>query len=198
MDEVTVRIIFGVCFFLFIIVSAAYRARATKQGGDSFDVIKKEGVSVAIPLRVIGLSLTVSCLLFIFYPAAIAFAALHQYDWFFTTGIILCVISFPFIIWTFQSLGKNITETVQARKTSELVTTGIYKFLRHPIYTTTFFYNCGLALIAANWLIGIITVLLFVFLIIRTSSEEKILIEKYGDNYRDYMKRTGGHFPKLF
>lgn len=198
MDELTLRYTYAAFFFIFIIISSVYRIKATNKGGDAFDVMKKEGISVAIPLRLVGFSLTIGSLIFIFYPSALAFANLRDYNWFFTAGIILCIISFPYIIWTFQSLGKNITETVETRKSNELVTTGIYKYLRHPIYTTTFFYNCGLAFIAANWLIGTIAIALFVLLIIRTSNEEKILIEKYGDDYRNYMKRTGGHFPKLF
>ncbi len=197
MDESTLRITYSVFFFLFIIVSSAYRIRATKAGGDSLDV-KKEGMGVAIPLRIAGSGLTFGSLIFIFFPEWISFADWREYSWFYLTGVILCAVSLPFVIWTFQSLGKNITETVEARKASQLVTTGIYKYLRHPIYTTTFFFNCGLFFISANLLIGALTVTLFVMLIIRTTSEEKILIEKFGDNYRDYMRKVGGHFPRPF
>ncbi len=197
MDEFTTRIIFAVFFFSFLLISASFRVRANKLG-DKFDVVKKEGVSIAIFSRIIGLSLTVSSFLYIFYPFAIEFAKGQENSWLTIFGILLCLFSLPFIIWTFKSLGNNITETVEMRQSNQLIKTGMYKYIRHPIYTTTFFFNFGLALISLNWLIGLIAISLFAIMILRTTTEEKILIEKYGDDYLKYMKITGRHFPILF
>ena len=51
--------------------------------------------------------------------------------------------------------------------------------------------------IADNWFIAVLGILAFVAMVIRTPKEEANLIEKFGDEYRDYMKRTGRFLPKL-
>jgi len=52
-------------------------------------------------------------------------------------------------------------------------------------------------MLSANWLIAALSVALFVILNIRLPQEEAGLIEKFGDEYREYMQRTGRFLPKL-
>jgi protein-S-isoprenylcysteine O-methyltransferase Ste14 len=112
-------------------------------------------------------------------------------------GAGLSVAGVPLLYWVMHSLGKNLTDTVVTRANHTLVTTGPYRWVRHPFYTVVFGSVFALGLVAANWLIGLLTLLMFVIIVIRTDKEEEMLIKRFGDDYRHYMKRTGRFLPRL-
>jgi protein-S-isoprenylcysteine O-methyltransferase Ste14 len=101
------------------------------------------------------------------------------------------------IFWLFRSIGNSISPTVSTRTEHRLVTGGIYRYIRHPLYSvgTTFFLS--FALMADNWFFAVMAVLAFVLLALRLPNEEAHLIEKFGDEYRDYIKSTGAFLPRL-
>jgi protein-S-isoprenylcysteine O-methyltransferase Ste14 len=55
----------------------------------------------------------------------------------------------------------------------------------------------GFALLAENWWIALLSCLVFIVLTVRTSTDEANRIEKFGDQYREYMKNTGRYLPKV-
>jgi protein-S-isoprenylcysteine O-methyltransferase Ste14 len=99
--------------------------------------------------------------------------------------------------WVFCAIDKNITPTVETREDHELVTTGPYRWVRHPLYTvgTTFF--ASLSLLAANWFMSLATLSVLVMLLVRLPKEEEKLMQRFGDDYREYAKRTGRLLPRF-
>lgn len=113
-------------------------------------------------------------------------------------GVGLGLLSIFGVYWLFSNISSNITPTSATRKEHKLITSGPYRWIRHPLYTfglTGFVY---LGLMADNWFIILLGVLAFTVMVIRTPKEEASLIEKFGDEYRNYMKTTGAFLPKLF
>jgi protein-S-isoprenylcysteine O-methyltransferase Ste14 len=55
----------------------------------------------------------------------------------------------------------------------------------------------SLSLLAANWFMGLASLVALMMLMVRAQKEEEKLIERFGDEYREYMKRTGSLLPKL-
>jgi protein-S-isoprenylcysteine O-methyltransferase Ste14 len=55
----------------------------------------------------------------------------------------------------------------------------------------------SVTLLTANWLIGLSGLLVLILLAIRTPKEEQMLTERFGQQYRDYMQRTGRYFPRI-
>ena len=102
------------------------------------------------------------------------------------------------LTWTFRSIGKNITDTVVTRKEHFLVTTGPYRWVRHPFYVAFALAMLANSFVTANWYVFAIGVVVFLLLVIRPSQEEEKLIERCGDDYRRYMVTTGGFWPRLF
>ena len=100
-------------------------------------------------------------------------------------------------LWIFRTIGKNITSTVETREEHELVTDGPYRWVRHPLYTvgTSFFMSLGI--VTANWFVGLASLVVLVMLLIRLPKEEEKLIERFGDEYRAYMERTGRLLPRI-
>src|SRR5205823_9502764 len=76
------------------------------------------------------------------------------------------------VAWTFHHLGKNLTDTVVTRKDHHLVTSGPYRYVRHPFYLAFALGVVGVSLAAANWFLLLVGVFPFGFLVARTRIEE--------------------------
>jgi protein-S-isoprenylcysteine O-methyltransferase Ste14 len=76
------------------------------------------------------------------------------------------------------------------------VTTGPHRWVRHPFYVAVALAGFANSLVAANWFLLGMGSVVFVLLVVRTSKEEEKLIERFGDDYREYMRRTR-FFPRL-
>jgi protein-S-isoprenylcysteine O-methyltransferase Ste14 len=95
-----------------------------------------------------------------------------------------------------RSLGVNITDTVETRRDHTLIRHGPYRWIRHPLNSFGALLFTGINLMAASWFILLLSCLWFALIVIRASTEEAKLIEKFGAEYRDYMRRTGRFVPR--
>jgi protein-S-isoprenylcysteine O-methyltransferase Ste14 len=109
------------------------------------------------------------------------------------TGV-LCAFG---IYWLFSSIGTGITPTSATRRDHVLSTSGPYRWIRHPLYTFGTAWFVSLGVMADTWLIASLGILAFIAMAIRTPREEARLVEKFGDEYRQYMKRTGRFLPRI-
>ena len=103
----------------------------------------------------------------------------------------------PLLFWTFQSLGRNLTDTVVTRREHTLVTHGPYRWVRHPFYGVVLLWGLSMTLLTANWLIAVLGLAAIAMLVRRTTIEEAKLTERFGDEYRSYAAKTGRFFPRL-
>ncbi len=95
-------------------------------------------------------------------------------------------------------LGLNWSPTLEVREKHELITRGIYRVIRHPMYASQWIVAIAQPLLLQNWLVGFANLIVFVpFYFLRVNSEEKMMQETFGDEYREYMKKTGAVFPKM-
>lgn len=101
------------------------------------------------------------------------------------------------IYWLFSSIGTGITPVSATRKEHKLVTNRIYKYIRHPLYTFGSSMFVAFGMMADSWFVAALGILTFILMAIRTPKEEANLVEKFGDEYREYMKRTGRFLPRL-
>ncbi len=96
-----------------------------------------------------------------------------------------------------SSLGQNLTDTVVTRKDHTLVTSGPYRFVRHPFYDAAALYFLAISLVAANWFLGLACALVFALIVVRTRREEDRLLARFGDDYRRYTEQTGRFLPGI-
>ena len=87
--------------------------------------------------------------------------------------------------------------TFQQRKEEKLVTSGPYRYTRNPIYLGFFVFIIAQSLVAANWLLLLSAFVIVTVLYTQIGGEELMLTEKFGDEYREYMKRTPRLIPKI-
>jgi protein-S-isoprenylcysteine O-methyltransferase Ste14 len=105
-------------------------------------------------------------------------------------------------LWLFwrshADLGQNWSPTLELRKGHELVQHGVYRRVRHPMYAAIFLFSLAQGLLLENWLAGWSALAPFALLyLLRTPREERMMLEHFGQPYRDYMNRTGRLFPRF-
>ena len=149
-------------------------------------------------LRVGGaLAFYLGMLAWLIYPPLMAWGDLAWpmgMRWF---GLTLAATNLPLLYWMFSNLGNSITPTVKTRKQHRLVTSGPYQYIRHPLYTFGTLFFVGIILITGNWFIMVGAVVSLTALFARTPQEEAMLLERFGEEYREYMGRTGRYLPRL-
>ena len=197
MNENFFRILAAVILITGMAISSYYRRKADRDSGEKLSR-NADGNAMMTVIRVGGLILWLSPFVYLINPAWMAWAKVGFPDWVRWLGVgfgILCTLG---IYWLFSSIGTGITPVSTTRKEHKLVTSGPYRWVRHPLYTVGSSMFVAFGMMADNWFIALLGVLAFIGMAIRTSKEEANLLEKFGDEYREYMKRTGRFLPKLF
>ena len=197
MNENTFRIFAALILFSGIGISSYYRRRADRETGETVSR-QVDGNAMMTVIKLGGLVLWLSPLVYLVHPQWMAWSKIGLPEWVRWLGAgmgILCTFG---IYWLFSSIGSGITPTSATREEHKLVTNGIYHYIRHPLYTFGSCLFVSFGMMADNWFIIMLGILAFILMAIRTPKEEANLIVKFGDEYVDYMKRTGRFLPKLF
>jgi len=129
-------------------------------------------------------------LLWVVFPI-FSFAQYSLRPWPFGAGV-LCLVAG---LWWFQrshsDLGAYWSVTLELRENHRLITQGVYRYVRHPMYAALFLYAIGQALVVPNWVVGpsyfVAIGILFAF---RIRAEERMMLETFGDEYAAYVART--------
>jgi protein-S-isoprenylcysteine O-methyltransferase Ste14 len=194
-DDMPYRMAVVLLFAGAITITAYHRLQAARSG-ERFDR-RQEGLALAVVLRLAGLALFATTLLYLVRPETVEFSSLPLPAWLRWSGAGFGAGGVVLLYATLTNLGKNLTDTVDVRDAATLVTTGPYRWVRHPFYVSAALLMLGVSLLAANWLIALCGAVVLMMLGLRTPKEEAKLIERFGDDYRAYMATTGRFFPKL-
>ena len=192
-QDQTFRVVLIVGWLILLPIVAYHRIRsqATREKLDR----RQEGLFVLFTLRPVGIAHMLGLLAYVVNPLRMAWSTLTLPDWSRWMGVGVGVVAGCLLIWTLLSLGKNLTDTVVTRKEHTLVTTGPYRWVRHPFYDSVALCVLANSLTAANWFLFATGGLLLVLIIVRTKKEEEQLLARFGDAYRSYMDRTGRFLP---
>jgi protein-S-isoprenylcysteine O-methyltransferase Ste14 len=113
------------------------------------------------------------------------------------------VVCYALGLWLFHrshaELGRYWSITLELREEHRLVTSGVYRRVRHPMYTALFLYSLGQALVLPNWVAGPSYLVAFgVLYALRVRAEERMMLAAFGEQYRAYMARTKRLVPGLW
>jgi protein-S-isoprenylcysteine O-methyltransferase Ste14 len=105
--------------------------------------------------------------------------------------------------WVFwkshQDLGRNWSPRLEIRESHRLVTEGIYRRIRHPMYLSIWLLVIAQAMILPNYVAGFSGLVPFALLyFLRVGKEEKMMGEEFGGEYEQYLRKTGRLVPKLW
>ncbi len=189
------RVALIVVFLVVLPIGIYYRLRsqATREKLDR----RQEGLFMLATLRPVGAAFWLGLIAWMVDPSSMAWSGVSLPVWLRWTGVGLIALAGGLLVWTFRSLGRNLTDTVVTRQNHTLVLHGPYRWVRHPFYDAAALLMVAISLIAANWFLFVAGVAAFSLLIIRTRTEEQNLVARFGVSYRTYMKETGRFLPRV-
>ena len=188
-----VAIIVGALIFLPVMMYYRIRSQATREKLDR----RQEGAFMLFTLRPLGLITMVGLFKYMIDPPSMAWSSVALPEWLRWAGVGLGALGGSLIVWTFRNLGSNLTDTVVTRQLHSLVSSGPYRWVRHPFYDAVALCVLANGVIAANWFLLLTGGLVVVLLVVRTRREEERLLLRFGDSYRAYVERTGRFLPKI-
>ena len=112
-------------------------------------------------------------------------------------GYVISFTGFAWLIIAMYQLNTNLTAYPSPKETGKLITSGLYRIVRHPIYSGVLLLSLGVALVMNNYLMLGLFVIFILFFLYKSSYEESLLRKKYPE-YDQYMHKTGGLFPVLW
>lgn len=100
---------------------------------------------------------------------------------------------------THRALGRNWSVTLELRESHKLIQDGIYRHVRHPMYTAFWLWALAQALLLPNWIAGLSGIIGFGTLYgFRIGQEERLMREAFGEEYRAYEARTARLVPGVY
>jgi len=194
MSEANCKFIFLICFIT-VLAIRFYFARLVKSSQVKDDRKTLQEI-VLLVLTVLGMF--VLPLVGIF-TSWLEFAAYLLPSW---TGWLGTVV-FGVAIWLFwrahTDLGLNWSASLEIRENHSLVDSGVYRYIRHPMYTAFWLWGIAQVILLHNWIYGLSYLVSFVpMYFLRAHQEEQMMMDTFGEQYQDYMGRTGRVIPKFF
>ena len=148
-----------------------------------------------ILIGLVFLGMMIVPLIYIF-TNLLSFANYRLPNMFHIVGLIVII---P-MLWLFyrshKDLGANWSVSLEIREKHDIVDTGVYKHIRHPMYSAIWLWCIVQALLLNNYIAGLSGIVCFGLLyILRVKKEEDMMIAVFGDDYKNYMKKTKRIIP---
>ena len=203
-SETAFRIIFSVLWLVFFTMELWVRY-SSREPSSASPIDRKAQPERRLHIVALALFAPIwfgGILLYALFPNWILFLSIPLPDWFRLTMAAVASLGILFALWGFRILGRNWVHALEPskflqKKGEPLVTNGPYRYIRNPIYLGSFTFVIALALVAANWLLLLPSLFIVTFIYLQIGTEEKMLMARFGDEYRDYMKRTPRLIPKF-
>ena len=114
-------------------------------------------------------------------------------------GVMCYVIGLWLFYRSHADLGTNWSITLEVREGHRLITHGVYRGVRHPMYSALALYSVGQALVIPNWVAGLSNLVAFAVLFaLRVGAEEKMMAQQFGNEYATYTARTKRLIPRVW
>lgn len=140
----------------------------------------------------------IATLVYIIFPNLVSWASIQLPAWVRWLGVGIAVAGFLLLEWSHRALGRNWSDQPRITETQQLVQSGPYRWIRHPIYTSFLLILGSTLLITANWFVGGLWIAAVSSDgLIRIRYEEAAMLKKFGDDYIDYQRRTGLILPRI-
>ena len=113
------------------------------------------------------------------------------------------VVLFSLGLWLFHrshvDLSTNWSVSLDIRENHSLITSGVYRSIRHPMYSAILLQAFGQTLIAPNWIVGSFYISAFILMFsFRVGPEEQMMLEQFGDRYAIYMTKSQRLIPGIW
>jgi protein-S-isoprenylcysteine O-methyltransferase Ste14 len=158
----------------------------------------EEGRTIAIARTMLLAASILGALLYAVDPGAMAWGQLSLPGWLRWLGAGLAAPALFLFAAVLRALGRNFSTTLTISPEQTLVTSGPYRWVRHPMYSAFVLLWIAFFLLSANVFVAVTGLTAYALVMaLRTPREERMMIRRFGDEYRAYMERTGRFLPRL-
>ena len=189
--------LFQYSYLIGLIVGSFIRAlylRKYKQ--DRKAIFREEGFAVGLLASLWGVAILLP-LLHIF-TRWLTFADYGLSAWAGCSGILIFALAIWLLWRSHADLGINWRVTTELREKHALITSGVFRYIRHPMYSAHWLWGIAQVLLIHNWIAGLASLVIIIPLyILRVRREEQMMLEQFGEEYQTYMSQTGRIFPRL-
>jgi protein-S-isoprenylcysteine O-methyltransferase Ste14 len=187
------NIVFLIGFVVFFGIRFGYARQASgeKRAVSQFDAVERVLLAMMFPPTMLLPMLYLLTPLLAFADYRLPAVA----GW---TGAVLMAIGLWLFWRSHADLGKNWSVSLELREGHQLVTHGVYRFIRHPMYAAIWLWAVAQGLLLANWLAGWSVVPVFAAMYwLRTPREEAMMQQMFREQYQEYMQNTGRIVPRF-
>jgi protein-S-isoprenylcysteine O-methyltransferase Ste14 len=188
--------IFKIIYLIEFLIISAVRVRYTSRyRALEIRVARTKPIDAAL-LGLIGLGMLIP--LVYMFTDWLEFADYLSPNWVGWLGAVLFAGAIVLLWRSHAELGRNWTPTLGFRDEHTLITDGVYRYIRHPMYAAHLLWGIAQAMMLHNWIAGLsLVVPVLPQYLLRVEDEEAMMIERFGTEYREYMQRTGRVLPRL-
>lgn len=181
----------GLVLYFWIRGQFVRQTKSAKTAVSQFDTVEKVLLAAMFP------PVLLLPLLYLFTPW-LSFAD-YELSWFVRWSGAAVMAASLWLFWrSHVDLGRNWSVSLEVRENHELITTGVFRRVRHPMYASIWLWGIAQGMLLANWLAGWSVIPVFAAMyFIRIPREERLMVETFGDEYRRYSNQTGRLLPRL-
>lgn len=195
-SEIVFRVLFALSFVAMTTIRVYFQSKVLR---DKRRVEIKEGSLSLIAGSIAALTTIVFGAEYLLSLGLFSFAyILHFPDWLRWLGVLTLAGGITLLGLSHYHLGRSFHSLVVSKEEHVLVKTGPYRWVRHPIYTAYLMNYIGGGLLSSNWVLTIVPASMYAILVgKRMGKEEEVLEGKFGEDYHEYMERTGRLLPRI-
>jgi len=198
-SETLFRMILLVVMLGYILPRAYYlrKARRSNPRGESYlQNVTESKVRLAL-LGISGMGADLLSVVWSIHPAWLGWSSMPLPNWLRWIGAAVGLVAVWLGYVSHRTLGASYTPTLKTKESHQFVAQGIYRWVRHPMYTSFFTLLATCFLLSANWLIGLLGLFYSLLIVERVGHEEGMMLDAFGEEYRHYMRHIGRFFPRL-
>jgi protein-S-isoprenylcysteine O-methyltransferase Ste14 len=185
-------------FILILSIAAGYQAIAAPEGLRGSKGQEEKLVSRQSIVRVVVILLLLGALFFLPFADRLNIGVMFNSQAVRWAGLVLFVLGTSLVFWSGLILGRFYSGEVTIQKDHLLITSGLYRYIRHPRYLGGIILGIGLSLIFSSW-IGLALSIPFIGLILlRIRDEEALMYKEFGQESEEYCKQSWRLIPFLY
>ncbi len=194
-NELLFRLFLGIILITLTGLEVYYLVRMRPATAANRDVERENKLTAVLPATLIDLGLLTTAL-YIIRPEWITWSGFALPWWLRWAGVGLALGGLLLRVWAHLALGRNYAWYMLIQGSQQLVTHGPYSRVRHPMYAAALLLTFGISLAVASWLTSALLIVpAFMTLAWRLDREEAMLVKQFGEEYREYQRRTGRLLP---